>query len=64
MTKKQKATMERYVGALLTLRGNGDNEVAHSSADALLLEALRDLGFAPIADAWEEISDEIGFWYA
>lgn len=63
MTKKQTAICERYVEQLLNLCGCGDNEVAHSMADDLLLDALRELGFGQIADAWDEVS-KMGFWYA
>lgn len=55
--------MNHYVGELLSLCDSGDNEGAHGTADGLILQALSDLGFAPIADAWEKVA-EMGFWYA
>ncbi|MNM65794.1 hypothetical protein D3C81_772560 [compost metagenome] len=63
MTKKQAAIMEQYVTQMLELVDNGDNEMTHSNADDLLLDALRDLGFGQIADAWDEVA-KMGFWYA
>ena len=40
----------------------GDNERAHSDADAILCKALRHLGWTRLADAFEKESER--FWYA
>jgi hypothetical protein len=63
MTKKQLAVVERYELELLSLCGMGDNEAAHWQADKLVLDALRELGFGRLSDAWDKVAD-MGFWYA
>jgi len=42
--------------------GRGDPEADHSEGDALLLEAIRLLGYDEIADAFERARR--GWWYA
>lgn len=49
---------------LEALKGCGDAEVAHSLADKILLEFLRDNGAEDVAQAFEEVREEVGFWYA
>ena len=41
-----------------------DEEIAHSEAEDILLQYLRDLGHGELSDAFEQAIDEIGFWYA
>jgi hypothetical protein len=65
MTKKQTLIGQKYVEELLKLSDYGDNEYVHGRADTLLLEALRELGFGQVADAWEDVKHDVGgFWYA
>lgn len=65
MTKKQAAILDEYVKRVEELGSYGDNESAHASADALLLEAVRKLGFGQLADAWDGVKQDVGgFWYA
>lgn len=43
----------------------GDTERSHIKADEILLNFLRDNGFAKVADAYERVENrEGGFWYA
>ena len=58
--------VNKYVEELKAIREkySGDPEVAHSYADDVLINALKELGYAEIAEAWEECYEEIGFWYA
>lgn len=66
MARKTKATVaEEAVKDLRKLLGSGSTETAHGHADDIILQALRDLGFPQIADAWDEVDeDHGGFWYA
>lgn len=42
-----------------------DQEMAHSDADEIILQYLRENGAAEVADAWEESNNRCGgFWYA
>lgn len=44
---------------------NADKEMAHVEADAVLIQFLRDNGFADVADAWTNCEERHnGFWYA
>lgn len=64
MTKKQTLIVEKYLAEFSAVFPH-DTEVAHGEADRLILEALRELGFGLISDAWEACRDECGgFWYA
>jgi hypothetical protein len=38
----------------------GDNELAHSEADKVLCELLKNLGYKEVVDVWEKIDK----WYA
>jgi hypothetical protein len=49
---------------LSELSGYGDSESVHNLADNLLLEALKELGFGQIADTWDGVKEDVGFWYA
>lgn len=42
----------------------GDNEAAHSQADQILLDFLRNHSFGDIAQAWENACKRAGFWYS
>lgn len=67
MTKKQEKIVEKYVEDLKNLYEvcGGDSEIIHDRADRLLLNALRELGFGKLADAWEECEKKCdGFYYA
>lgn len=39
---------------------NGDTEQAHSDADVVLINFIRELGYNNIADEWEKVDK----WYA
>jgi hypothetical protein len=41
-----------------------DEEAAHGTADDLLIEFLREIGYEDVADAYEAARDRVGFWYA
>lgn len=65
MTKKQALVVEKYVAEFKKMQGLTDNERVHGNADDLLLDALRELGFGQLADAWDELQEDVGgFWYA
>ena len=42
----------------------GDAEGSHFIADNLLIELIREIGMDSVADAFEQVRDRIGFWYA
>jgi hypothetical protein len=46
------------------LKGCGDSEAAHSLADKILLEFLKDNGAEDLARTFEEVREDVGFWYA
>jgi hypothetical protein len=56
-------TEQNFIDAMLDI-GGGDKEQAHSEADTILLNALRELGWSRLADTYCEQRREIGFWYA
>ena len=58
MTKKE------AIDVLNNLNEAGDTEDSHMVADDVLCAALRNLGHADLADAWERARDRCGFWYA
>lgn len=41
-----------------------DVEKIHSMFDYYLIELLKELGYTKIADLYEKVDHEIGFWYA
>ena len=43
---------------------DSDPECAHIDADCVLCDLLRDNGFEDVADAFRDVSIEVGFWYA
>lgn len=55
-------TGEEAKAALLKIKewGHGDPEAAHSAADDVLRDLLRDLGYGDVIEAW----DSIDKWYA
>lgn len=60
----------RYQEALVHLRtlvfadeGSG-TEMAHGMADKILLEVLRNAGFAEIAQAYQKTKEIVHFWYS
>jgi hypothetical protein len=54
------AEWELAVEELRLLQRLGDEEVAHSKADAVLTGLLRSLGYGAVCDEWEKIDK----WYA
>lgn len=58
MTEKEQAI------ELLDSLTPGDPEVAHSTADDILLMFLKESGHGGVAKAWERANERIGFWYA
>lgn len=42
---------------------DADPEAAHGTADAILIEFLRGIGYGTVANAFENASDRVGFWY-
>jgi hypothetical protein len=42
----------------------GDPEAAHGQAEDVLLQLLKSLGAAEVAYKFEEVRNDIGFWYA
>lgn len=65
MTKKNQRIANKYVEALKEnlLNNAHDREAIHSEADEILIQALIELGFGEIADAYIQC-EEVGFWYA
>ena len=41
-----------------------DNEKIHGNFDYYLIELLKEIGYTKIADLYEKVDDETGFWYA
>lgn len=65
MTRKQEEIQEKFKNEITELKSRaGDPEGAHCEADKLLLEALRELGFGELADAFEETRETVVFHYA
>lgn len=40
------------------------SEQGHIQADRVLLQFLRDNGFAQVVDAWDAAEERLGFWYS
>ena len=51
---------DKYLNKMLKLLPMGDKESAHSQADDLLVDIIREIGLNDIADAYEEV----GKWYS
>lgn len=64
MTKQQEKIVKDAVARLIALEKEHDNESAHGDADAVLMDALEQLGFPEIAGAYKETRRVVGFWYA
>jgi len=60
MTKSQSDQI--FANRLLNNCSHGDREIAHSRADDILLEALRDAGYSQTAEQFEML--RVNFWYA
>lgn len=43
---------------------SGDNEADHARAEALLLQWIKDIGYASVAEAYLATKERVGFWYA
>lgn len=57
-------TAQQAIDRLNALTGD-DTECDHSSADGILLAALRGAGLGTVADAWDSVyARSGGFWYA
>ena len=64
MTDDQRLISDTAVSRLEKLLG-GDPESSHDEADKSVLDALHQLGFGKIVDAWNAADDRCGgFWYA
>jgi|694.fasta_scaffold115875_3 hypothetical protein len=46
---------DEVVRRLQELGNSGDPEGAHSMADDILIEVLRQIGYSDIADAWDAV---------
>ena len=62
---------QRALAALAALRAEydasatqGTIEDVHVKADSVLVRYLRDNGAVELADAYEKMRDDVGFWYA
>lgn len=60
-TQKQKLVMAKYVEQLDLLDG-WDCEADHMYADNYILDALRELGFGEVADAYERVQKRCAWW--
>ena len=49
---------------MLNALDNGDPESAHVTADDILCQFLRELGYIDAANAYDEACYRVGFWYA
>ena len=57
-------TLEQAVEALNNIKA-GDQEMAHSEADDIILKFLTWNGDAKVANAWLDVYERVGgFWYA
>jgi hypothetical protein len=55
---------QALIASLDTMQKNGDPEALHATADDLLIQFLRNIGYGDVADAYEQAQDRVGFWYA
>ena len=62
MNTKQKVT--EAITALNMMDHNGDAEIEHGRADAMLLGVLKSLGHDELVTAYENAKKRVGFWYA
>ena len=46
------------------LTADGDTESDHCDADDILVELLKSIGYAQVAEAYERARERVGFWYA
>ncbi len=53
-------TREEALKRLDALAESGDTEAAHSEADDILCDLLKELGYGAVVAAWEQIDK----WYA
>jgi hypothetical protein len=49
---------------MLNALDDSDPESAHVTADEILCQLIRDIGYGDAAKAYEETRKRIGFWYA
>lgn len=53
-------TKEEAIARLKACQEDGDQEMAHINADAVLCDLLRDLGYEEVVQAWADVDK----WYA
>lgn len=59
----KKLIIDTAIKELKDLDSNDDPEYIHTTADNTLLGALAAAGYIEIANAYQELKDNIGFWY-
>jgi hypothetical protein len=66
MTDDEKRLANEATSKLLAMIGDPDRdqEMMHCYADEILVEFVRSIGHANVAEAFEKASNEIGFWYS
>jgi hypothetical protein len=65
MTSAEEQVVKKYLERFENMPNKGDNESIHGEADDILLEALQELGFGVLSDAWYKAGKDCGgFWYA
>ncbi|MNV48558.1 hypothetical protein D3C71_1404720 [compost metagenome] len=73
MTKKQAKILEEHLNKMQAVlektqssyRNGYDQEMAHYYADDVLTQALNELGFGQLVEAYEKLCSDVGgFWYA
>lgn len=62
MTMTQEQAMQEL--AKIGRGGFTCSEEGHGHADHVVLQFLRDNGFAQVADAWDAAQERVGFWYS
>jgi len=58
--RPEETNLNKLTGDMRDLQSNKDTEVAHESADDILVDALRQLGFDELVDEYMKIKK----WYA
>ena len=56
-------TEQEAIDKLNALPGK-NAEYDHIDADQIIADFLRGVGYAALADAYEQTRDRVGFWYA
>jgi len=59
----QEESYKSVINAINDLTGD-DPEIAHGTAEDIIMNYLRHEGYSELADAFDRAVDRCGFWYA